>query len=134
MSCVLDASAVLAWILHEPGAERVRELLQTGKCSISAVNAAEVVAKLADKSRPEGALRQVIGHIGAVCVPFDAAQATESGLLRPLTRQLGLSMGDRACLALARLNGAVAVTADRAWLDLPETLGVSIECIRPSSH
>ena len=130
MKYVLDASAILAWILHEPGAERVRQLMQTGNCLISGVNAAEVVAKLADKDRPEAALRQVINHIGAECIPFDAPQATESGLLRPLTRHLGLSLGDRACLALARLHDAEVVTADRPWLELAETLGISVECIR----
>ena len=91
MNHVLDASAVLAWILKEPGSERVRELMESGNCLLSGVNAAEVVAKLADKDRPAAALRQVVAHIGAECIPFDAAQATEAGLLRPLTRHLGLS-------------------------------------------
>lgn len=131
MSVVLDASAVLAWILKEPGSERVQALMEAESCLLSAVNAAEVVAKLADKNRPVAALRQVIGHIGAACVPFDAAQAAEAGLLRPLTRHLGLSTGDRACLALARLSGGAVITADRPWLELAPALGLSIECIRP---
>ncbi|WP_374495457.1 type II toxin-antitoxin system VapC family toxin [Zoogloea sp.] len=133
MNSVLDASAILAWILREPGSERVRELMATGNCLLSAVNAAEIITKLADKDRPETALRQVIAHIGAECLPFDAAQATEAGLLRPLTRHLGLSLGDRACLALARLHGSAVITADRPWLQLAEPLGLSIECIRPPS-
>lgn len=128
---VLDASAVLAWILCEPGAERVTSLMLQGDCLISSINAAEVVARLADKGRPESALRQVIGHIGARLVPFDTDQATESGLLRPRTRHLGLSLGDRACLALALTHGASVVTADRPWLDLAAPLGLAIECIRP---
>ncbi|MBK9953973.1 MAG: type II toxin-antitoxin system VapC family toxin [Rhodocyclaceae bacterium] len=131
MNHVLDASAVLAWILKEPGSERVRELMESGNCLLSGVNAAEVVAKLADKDRPAAALRQVVAHIGADCIPFDAAQATEAGLLRPLTRHLGLSLGDRACLALARLRGAAVITTDRPWLQLAQPLGLSIECIRP---
>ena len=128
MNSVLDASAILAWILREPGSERVRELMATGNCLLSAVNAAEIITKLADKDRPETALRQVIAHIGAECLPFDAAQATEAGLLRPLTRHLGLSLGDRACLALAVSRGALVLTADRAWkrIDLP----VQIELVR----
>ena len=133
MNYILDASAVLAWILREPGSERVRELMAAGDCLLSAINAAEVVAKLADKNRSEAVLRQVIAHIGAECIPFDAAQATEAGLLRPLTRHLGLSLGDRACLALARLsNSPVVITTDRPWLQLTVPLGLSIECIRPS--
>jgi len=131
MNHVLDASAVLAWILKEPGSERVRELMEAGNCLWSGVNAAEVVAKLADANRPVAALHQVVAHIGAECIPFDAAQATETGLLRPLTRHLGLSLGDRACLALARLRGCTVITADRPWLQLAQPLGLSIECIRP---
>ncbi|MCX8086392.1 MAG: type II toxin-antitoxin system VapC family toxin [Rhodocyclaceae bacterium] len=131
MSYVLDASAVLAWILKEPGSERVHALMATGQCLLSSVNAAEIVAKLADANRPAAALRQVIAHIGAECIPFDVAQATETGLLRPLTRHLGLSLGDRACLALARLHDATVVTADRPWLELAHPLGLTIECIRP---
>lgn len=133
MKYVLDASAILAWILREPGSERVRQLMETGNCMISGVNAAEVIAKLADKQRPETVLREVIRHIGAECMPFDAAQATEAGLLRPVTRPLGLSLGDRACLALARLQGAAAITADHAWLQLATPLGITIESIRPKS-
>ena len=132
MSYVLDASAVLAWILKEPGAERVHQLLAGGSCLISAVNASEVVAKLADKSRREVALRQVIDHLGATCLPFDTAQATEAGVLRTATRTLGLSLGDRACLALARLHQATAITTDRLWLELADPLGIRIECIRPT--
>lgn len=132
MKYVLDASAILAWILREPGTERVRQLMGNGDCKFSGVNATEVIAKLADKQRPEAALRQVIGHIRAECIPFDATQAIEAGLLRPATRSLGLSLGDRACLALARREGAVAITADRAWMELAVPLGITIECVRPS--
>lgn len=131
MSYVFDASAVLAWILKEPGAERVQHLMASEECLISAVNAAEIVAKLADKGRPEAALRHVIGHIGAACLPFEVEQASEAGLLRPATRHLGLSLGDRACLALARLRRATAITADRPWLELAAPLDIRIECIRP---
>lgn len=132
MSYVLDASAVLAWILREPGGERVRSLMQTGDCLISSVNAAEVVTRLADGIRPEASLRVVIAHIEAQCVPFEAHHATEAGLLRPATRHLGLSLGDRACLAVARLTKATVITADRPWLELAAPLGLTIECIRPA--
>lgn len=133
MKYVLDASAILAWVLREPGSERVRQLMEDGNCIVSGVNAAEVITKLADKQRPETFLREVIGHIGAECISFDAAQATEAGLLRPVTRSLGLSLGDRACLALARLQSATAITADHAWLQLAIPLGITIESIRPKS-
>ena len=106
MNSVLDASAILAWILREPGSERVRELMATGNCLLSAVNAAEIITKLADKDRPETALRQVIAHIGAECLPFDAAQATEAGLLRPLTRDAWSAVAVFALTATALPAGA----------------------------
>lgn len=132
MSHVLDASAVLAWILREPGGDRVLALMQGGGCLMSSVNAAEVVARLADARRTEAALRAVIGHIGAEIIAFDKAHATEAGVLRSATRHLGLSLGDRACLALARLRAATVITADRAWLELAGQIGLAIECIRPA--
>lgn len=134
MTFVLDASAVLAWILREPGSDRVMQLLAGETCLISAVNAAEVVSKLADKGHPEAALRQAIHHIGATCVPFDETQATDAALLRNATRHLGLSLGDRACLALARQQQATVITTDRPWLALEKSLQLSIECIRPETH
>jgi PIN domain nuclease of toxin-antitoxin system len=130
---VLDASAVLAWILREPGSERVAALMLGEDCLLSSVNAAEIVARLADTGRPEAALRATLSHIGARLVPFDAEQATLCGLLRPATRSLGLSLGDRACLALGVQTQSSIITADRSWLKLPEELGLSIECIRPAS-
>lgn len=134
MSFVLDASACLAWIFNEPGQARVHQLLHEEDCLISSVNAAEVVTRLAQLGQPEAVLRQVIGQLQARCLPFDAAQATEAGLLRQSTRHLGLSLGDRACLALALRENAVAVTADLAWLPLAAPLGLSIEYIRADSH
>ena len=128
---VLDASAVLAWILREPGSERVATLMLTENCLMSSVNAAEVVARLADAGRPEAALRATLSHLGARLVPFDADHATTSGLLRPPTRSLGLSLGDRACLALAIHAQANVITADRPWLKLTQVLNLKIECIRP---
>lgn len=130
---VLDASAVLAWILREPGGERVAALMLAEDCLISSVNAAEVVARLADTGRPEAALRATLSHLGARLEPFDSNQATTSGLLRPATRRLGLSPGDRACLALAIQTGARVITADRVWLKLADDLNLPIECIRPES-
>ena len=118
MNHVLDASAVLAWILKEPGSERVRELMQHPAFDIKNTNKVYALVRAFCAANPR--------HF-----PFDAAQATEAGLLRPLTRHLGLSLGDRACLALARLRGAAVITTDRPWLQLAQPLGLSIECIRP---
>ncbi|MDP2793434.1 MAG: type II toxin-antitoxin system VapC family toxin [Sulfurisoma sp.] len=132
MTRVLDASAVLALLKREPGHERVAALMAGDDCIVCAVNWAETAAKLADSGHPSPAIESTLAALNATIIPFDAAQAAACGLLRPATRHLGLSLGDRACLALARLNKATAVTADRPWLQLAQPLGIVIECIRPA--
>ncbi len=126
---VLDASALLAYLQQEPGAERVETLLLEQPCQICAVNLAEVLTRLSDWKIP---LEQAETHILAleiVVTPYDQTLARQTAELRIPTRRLGLSLGDRACLALAREQDAVAVTSDRAWLGLD--LGIQIECVRP---
>jgi len=123
---VLDASAVLAVINAEEGSQKLRPLL--AEALLSAVNFAEIAARLADLGMPTERIAEAIGLLGVEVVPFTAAQALSSGALRPRTRDRGLSLGDRACLALAAERGLQAVTADRAWAGLD--LGVEIEIIR----
>lgn len=123
---VLDASAVLALIFGEAGADKVLPLM--GGALISAVNFSEVVAKLADLGADAQAAAAQAASLGITLVAFDEAQAIAAAALRPLTRHLGLSPGDRACLALASLRGLPAVTADRDWRKLGE--GWRIETIR----
>ncbi len=110
---VLDASAVLALLQAEPGADIVTAALP--KAAWSAVNASETVAKLAERGMKGKAIQAVLAMLALETRPFDAAQAYESGLLRPATRALGLSLGDRACLSLAQTLGRPVLTADRAW-------------------
>lgn len=123
-SCVLDASALLALLQQEPGQAVVADLLHEPGACVSAVNLSEVVARLADKAWSPEEIRRRIGGLAFESVPFDAASAYSAGLLRPFTRQAGLSFGDRACLALAQRLGLPAVTADRSWtaLQLPVTV------------
>ncbi|MDO8185232.1 type II toxin-antitoxin system VapC family toxin [Conexibacter sp. JD483] len=124
---VLDASALLAYLHEEPGAEVVADAIANGT-TISAVNLAEALstiarsgldpAQLADDFRRDGLLD------GAIEVePLTDVDAIEIGRLRPLTLDAGLSLGDRACLALARRLDATALTADRAW----EHVAVDVE-------
>lgn len=134
MRYVLDASAVLALIKREPGHDRVAPMFANGSCQVSAVNWAEVLTKLSESGQTDSTVRAAAYALGATVIAFDAPQAETCGLLRTATRRFGLSLGDRACLALARTQGAVAVTADRVWLPLAEPLGIAIECIRPDSH
>jgi ribonuclease VapC len=110
---VLDASALLAVMLEEPGAEKVRELLPGAL--IGAVNLAEVVAKLQERGAPDENIDRNIARLSLSVIPFDAALAMAAGKLRVRTRDAGLSLGDRACLALALARGLAAVTTDRGW-------------------
>jgi len=123
---VLDASAVLAFLNSEPGGERVAEILENGV--ISAVNLSEVITKLVETGIPEPEIRQIQDYLSFEIIPFGEMEAIETAKLRPLTRHLGLSLGDRACLALALQLGKIAVTADKAWDSL--SIGMKIEIIR----
>ena len=124
---VLDASAALAVLQQEPGGERVAQALDEGAV-ISAVNLSEVVAKLADRGLPESEIRADIRYLRMDIAPFDADAAFAAGLLIPLTRAAGLSLGDRACIALGQRHGLPVLTADAAWAGLG--LGVEITVLR----
>lgn len=124
---VLDSSAVLAVLLEEPGAALVEAYLPGGK--VSAVNVGEVVAKLRDLGAPEITVDAMIAGLQLDVRAHDLRAAIGSGHLRPATRAAGLSLGDRACLALARALRLPAVTADRAWLRI-EAIDVRIDFIR----
>lgn len=125
---VLDASALLAFIQDETGRDRVFELLATGRCIASAVNISEVAAKLADEGTVESDVVAIIDRLHIEVVPFDRSDALEGGRLRPATRSLGLSLADRACLALALRLGLPVVTTDRQWANL--NIGVHVELAR----
>ena len=123
---VLDASALLALLNDETGADMVRELLPDAL--ISTVNLAEVVTRLSLLGMAGEQIREVLTLLGLNMVPFDEEQAFLAGSFAAQTHSLGLSLGDRACLALASGTGATAVTADRVWKSLD--LGVNIQLVR----
>jgi ribonuclease VapC len=124
---VLDSSAVLAVILEEPGAEIVRALTVSAKV-ISAVNFEEVRTKLIDRGmRPLDALA-AISKMRLQVEAFTDADAVMASDLRIVTKEAGLSLGDRASLALGQRLNAVVVTADRIWKDLQ--VRVRLELIR----
>lgn len=125
---VLDASALLCLLHAEPGCEAVAETLPFAV--IGAVNLSEVVAKLAEVGGSKEQISEAIGLLRLPVEAFDAEQAKMAGLLRVETKILGLSLGDRACLALARRLSATAVTTDRAWAGVPAHLGLSVRVIR----
>jgi ribonuclease VapC len=123
---VLDASALLAFINREPGAERVMAVL--GEAAISAVNFSEVVTKLALRNRSPQRILDELTEFELEVVDFNRVLAEDAGLLATATRGQGLSLGDRACLALARRENAVALTADNAWRRV--RVGIEIQFIR----
>lgn len=123
---VLDSSAILAVIHREPGADVV--LRSMPNAVASTVNIAEVVTRLSDTKMPEDDILSVIGDLRLDAVGFDDAQAFAAGLLRRVTRHIGLSLGDRACLALADRMGLPVLTADRPWAQLD--IGVEVRLIR----
>jgi ribonuclease VapC len=123
---VVDASALLALMRAERGADRVAAVID--RAVIGAVNLAEVVGKFVREEIAIGVVREWLAGLEVEVRPFDRELAYAAGVLVPTTRRRGLSLGDRACLALARELGRTALTTDRAWRDLD--VGVEIEVIR----
>lgn len=124
MTQVLDASALLAVLRGEPGAEAV----DLEGALVSAVTWTEVAQRLAPLGIAPSVLTARAVASGLVVAPFDLEQAERAAALGAPTRAVGLSLGDRACLALGQVAGAVVVTADRAWADLD--VGVSVVLVR----
>lgn len=109
---VLDASALLCLLNDEPGADRVATVLT--RSVIGAVNFGEVVSKLRERGISLDEIREALGGLHLDVRPLTTSQAMTIGDLRPATRSLGLSFGDRACLALALDLGLEAYTTDAA--------------------
>jgi ribonuclease VapC len=123
---VVDASAVIAFLVGEPFSRFDGERL--GNALISAVNLSEVLTRMPEIGVPERETAAAVERLNLRVVAFDESQARATALLRPVTRQAGLSLGDRACLALGRARGCPVVTADRVWATVD--IGVEIILIR----
>lgn len=123
---VLDASAVLALLAEEPGADQVEELLEGA--AMSTVNLSEVLQKSVQHGIETKGLEHDLGALGVHLEPFDVIQSRAAAELWESAPRAGLSFGDRACLALASGLDGLAVTTDRRWTTL--SLGVRVQVVR----
>ena len=124
-SYVLDASAILALLNNEPGADVVQSALTDATCFMSVVNWSEVAKKLVIRGLEVEPVAQTLEGLGLEFQDFDYRQAVAAAQLEAPA----LSLGDRACLALAQSLGAVALTADQIWQTF--ALSLPIQLIRP---
>lgn len=127
MSQVFDSSAILAAVFAEPGGQAAAALWAQGDNLVCSVNYAEVVGKLNECGMSNAEVVTVMEGVPLTVVDFDQATAQACGLLRLATKSLGLSLGDRACIALAQSRGATVVTADKLWAKVP---GLDVHWVR----
>ncbi len=127
---VLDASAIMAVLLNEQGADVVGPHLRDAEVSI--VNVCEVLTKAVEQGADVDIVQQTLTTYGFRTRAFRDAHARQSALLRPMTKAFGLGFGDRACLVQGMFSGRPILTADRDWLklDLDPALGIDVRLIR----
>ena len=123
---VFDSSVLIAILRQEPGSDVGEQSLNDAL--ISTVNLAEVATYLARNSVPPETINQALAAFPIEVVPFDREQGLIAGCLYPACKSLGLSLGDRACLALAKSKSLPVLTADKAWLELK--INVDVKTIR----
>jgi PIN domain nuclease of toxin-antitoxin system len=126
---VLDASAVLALLRKEPGEHLVQQVIP--RSLLCAVNLTEVVSKLIERGATASAALQIVRSLPYKIVDYDEDLAVSAGLLWVETRSTGLSLGDRACLALAKREQLPALTTDQRWAR--ENIGIEVQLVRTNS-
>ena len=129
MNTVLDASALLAFLLDEPGKDIVMRAITADTC-MSVVNFAEVASIYATRGVSAEGIRNLATRLPVPLIDMDQDIAIRAALLTPGTRPRGLSLGDRVCLALAGRMGVPAVTADRVWAEIASGIGITVQLIR----
>lgn len=129
MASVLDASAILAVLLREPGCQAVGDALNAG-ATVCTANLAEVATVLIRRGVPIDEAHGTIEELPVRIADLDLDLAMRAAALFPRTRAAGLSLGDRVCLALAQREGLPAVSADRAWVTIAPELGIEIKSFR----
>lgn len=124
---VFDASAIMALLDKEPGSEEITRFLESSL--VSTVNLAEVLQKAEHRGMPRASVRALIENAEIGIVPFDDDMAQMTAELWTTTRRRGLSLADRACLALTAAVNGIAVTTDTGWAGL-DIDGVNIHVVR----
>jgi len=129
MPVVLDSSVILAYLLDEQGREAAEQAI-AARGIICSVNLAEVMSRLMRDQADAAASADVLLALPVTVADLDARLAIDMGAMVAQTRSLGLSLGDRACLALARRERLPTLTADRIWLQAGTLIGVEVRLIR----
>lgn len=129
MAVILDASALLAFLYAEPGQVIVAEVISAG-AKILTVNVAEVVAVMVRDGLDSAGVGAAVADLPIEIVDFDFDLALSCGRLIAQGKKFGLSLGDRACLALAMRSGEAVLTADLVWLNLADVLGIDVRALR----
>ena len=129
MRAVLDASAIVAFLNREPGHEAVADMLAAG-AGVCTPNVAETIGVLARHGLTAGQAMDAIEALPITILDADLDLAKRAGVLEQPTRRLGLSLGDRFCLALAAREKVPALTTDQVWSQAASLAGVEVRLIR----
>ena len=124
---MLDASALLAFLLSEPGKERAAALLDYA--TMTTIDFAEVATKYVLRGAKDRA-ETLADRVPVTLIAVDADLALRSALMADLTRPAGLSLGDRVCLAMGQRTGHTILTAERGWADLAGNARARVELVR----
>jgi ribonuclease VapC len=129
VTVILDSSAVLARLLNEQGRDLVTQAIASD-AAMSSVNLAEVMTILVRDGLSRADAERALGKLPVAIHRFDEGMALQAGAMVTVTRKYGLSLGDRACLALAQREGLPVMTGDRAWAEVGPLVGVTVRLIR----
>jgi PIN domain nuclease of toxin-antitoxin system len=121
---IIDASALLALLLDEPGAAKIADVIADAR--MSSANYAEVVRHLIRAGVRADQVEALVGPLPLTIVEVDEALATIAERLRATTDEAGLAMGALSCLALAKRDGLPVLTADKRWRTVADAVGVTV--------
>jgi PIN domain nuclease of toxin-antitoxin system len=129
VTVVLDSSALLARLLNEPGRDLVAQAIASD-AAMSSVNLAEVMTILVRDGLSPAEAERALARLPVTIHPLDDVLALQAGAMFAVTRKFGLSLGDRACLALAQRENLAVLTGDRTWVQAGPLVGVTVKLIR----